>query len=105
VASSGSPIEIILGAMTGSLGSAVQGRRSLGARFLFRVGRRTLIESLYLLTAPVIAAAGLLLVLGGLCLGVLREGLVRLLTEDGHGRIRGGRVPAEGPGRPDRGIP
>jgi signal transduction histidine kinase len=30
------------------------------------VGRRTLVESLYLLTAPVIAAAGLLLVLGGL---------------------------------------
>src|SRR5262249_34160556 len=33
------------------------------------VGRRTIVESLYLLTAPVIAAAGLLLVLGGLCAG------------------------------------
>jgi hypothetical protein len=30
------------------------------------VVRRTLVESLYLLTAPVAAAAGLLLVLGGL---------------------------------------
>jgi hypothetical protein len=30
-----------------------------------RVGRRALVESLYLLTAPVIAAAGLLPVLGG----------------------------------------
>jgi signal transduction histidine kinase len=37
--------------------------------FLVRIGRRTLVESLYLLTAPVIAAAGLLLVLGGLCVG------------------------------------
>jgi signal transduction histidine kinase len=33
------------------------------------LGRRTLVESLYLLTAPVTAAAGLLLVLGGLCAG------------------------------------
>jgi hypothetical protein len=33
------------------------------------VGRRTLVESLYLLTAPATAAAGLLLVLGGLCAG------------------------------------
>jgi hypothetical protein len=35
------------------------------------VGRRTLVESLYLLTAPVTAAAGLLLVLGGLCVGTV----------------------------------
>jgi len=40
------------------------------ARFLLRLGRRTLVESLYLLTGPVIAAAGLLLVLGGLCAGL-----------------------------------
>jgi hypothetical protein len=30
-----------------------------------------LVESLYLLTAPVTAAAGLLLVLGGLCVGTV----------------------------------
>jgi signal transduction histidine kinase len=45
----------------------IRGRWRPGARFLFRWGRRTLLESLYLLTAPVTAAAGLLLVLGGLC--------------------------------------
>ena len=55
--------------MTGSFPAAVRGRWRPGARFLFRVGRRTLVESLYLLTAPVTAAAGLLLVLGGLCAG------------------------------------
>ncbi len=51
--------------MTGSLPAAVRDRWRLGAGFLFRLGRRTLIESLYLLTAPVIAAAALPLVLGG----------------------------------------
>ncbi len=55
--------------MTESFPSAVRGRWRPGARFLFRVGRRTLVESLYLLTAPVTAAAGLLVVLGGLCAG------------------------------------
>jgi signal transduction histidine kinase len=40
-------------------------------RFLLNAARRTLAESLYLLTAPVIAAAGLLLVLGGLCAGLV----------------------------------
>jgi signal transduction histidine kinase len=49
--------------------AAVRGRWRPGARFLIRVGRRTLVESLYLLTAPVIAAAGLVLVLGGLFAG------------------------------------
>jgi signal transduction histidine kinase len=34
-----------------------------------RTGHRTLVESLYLLTAPVTAAAGILLVIGGLCVG------------------------------------
>ena len=57
--------------MAESLASAVRGRRGLDAGFLFRVGRRTLLESLYLLTAPVTAAAGLLLVLGGLCVGTI----------------------------------
>jgi signal transduction histidine kinase len=55
--------------MIGSFPSTVRGRWRPGARFLFRTGRRTLVESLYLLTAPVTAAAGLLLVLGGLCAG------------------------------------
>jgi signal transduction histidine kinase len=36
-----------------------------GARFLFRAARRTLVESLYLLTGPATALAGLLLVLAG----------------------------------------
>src|SRR5215467_13023302 len=55
--------------MTGSFPAAVRGRWQPGAGFLFRIGRRTLVESLYLLTAPVTAAAGLLLALGGLCAG------------------------------------
>ncbi len=54
--------------MAQSLPVAVQGPWRPGARFLARTGRRALVESLYLLTAPVTAAAGLLLVLGGLCL-------------------------------------
>ena len=58
--------------MTEWLPSAVRVRWPPGAGFLFRVGRRTLVESLYLLTAPVTAAAGLLLVLGGLCVGTAR---------------------------------
>jgi len=53
--------------MTMSFPSTVRGWWQPGARFLVRVGRRTLVDSLYLLTAPVTAAAGLLLVLGGLC--------------------------------------
>src|SRR6266496_680041 len=56
--------------MTESFSAVVRGRWRPGARFGFRVGRRTLVESLYLLTAPVTAAAGLLLVLGGLCAGM-----------------------------------
>jgi signal transduction histidine kinase len=55
--------------MTESIPYAARVRRQPGARFVVHVGRRTLAESLYLLTAPVIAAAGLLVVLGGLCLG------------------------------------
>jgi signal transduction histidine kinase len=57
--------------MAESLPYTVRGRRGLGARFLVRVVRRTLVESLYLLTAPVIAVVGLLLVLGGLCAGTI----------------------------------
>ena len=55
--------------MTESLAATVRGRWRPGARVLFRTGRRTLVESLYLLTAPVIAGAGLLLVFGGLFVG------------------------------------
>ena len=57
--------------MAESLPFAARGRRRPGARFLFRLGRRTLVESLYLLTAPAFAAAGLLLVFGGLCAGTV----------------------------------
>ncbi len=53
--------------MTESFAWAVRGRCRPGARFVFRTGRRTLAESLYLLTAPVTAAAGLVLAFGGLC--------------------------------------
>jgi signal transduction histidine kinase len=63
--------------MSGSFPSAVRGRWRPGGGFLFRVGRRTLVESLYLLTAPVTAVAGLLLVGVGLCAvaaGVLLPG-------------------------------
>ena len=63
--------------MTESLPAAIWGRWREGGRFLIRVGRRTLVESLYLLTGPVTAAAGLLLVLGGLCawtIGLLLPG-------------------------------
>jgi signal transduction histidine kinase len=41
------------------------------ASFPFRLARRTVVESVYLLTAPASAAAGLLLVLGGLCVGAV----------------------------------
>jgi signal transduction histidine kinase len=54
--------------MTESIAAAARDRRRPGAGAV-RIGRRTLAESLYLLTAPVIAGAGLLLVLGALCLG------------------------------------
>ena len=57
--------------MSESFSSAVPRRRWPGARFGVRVVRRTIVESLYLLTAPVTAAAGLLLVLGGLCAGAV----------------------------------
>jgi hypothetical protein len=57
--------------MAVSLPSVAGVRWQPGARFLLRIGRRTLVESLYLLTAPVTAAIGLLLVLGGLGVGML----------------------------------
>jgi signal transduction histidine kinase len=57
--------------MTESLPAAVRGQWRPAVRFLLRVGRRTLVESLYLLTAPVTAVAGLLLALGGLSAGIV----------------------------------
>ena len=75
--------------MTESFPSAVQGRWRPGARFLFRTGRRTLVESLYLLTAPVIAAAGLLLAFGGLCVAT-----VGLLLPGGSPVVAGALAPA-----------
>src|SRR5450755_403371 len=75
--------------MTESFPSAVRGRWRPGARFLFRLGRRTLVESLYLLTAPATAAAGLLLVLGGLCAGT-----VGLLLPGGSPVVAGALAPA-----------
>src|ERR1039457_3147998 len=81
--------------MTGVFPFAVWGRWRPGARFLVRMGRRTLVESLYLLTAPVTAAAGLLLVLGGLCAGM--AGL--LLRGGGPGPPRAlGPGPGAAPG-------
>jgi len=57
--------------MAQSLPAAIRGRRRFGAGAFLRLWRRTLVESLYLLTAPVTAAAGLLLVLAGLCAGTV----------------------------------
>lgn len=49
---------------------AIAGRRRR-AGSVVRVGRRTLVESLYLLTAPVTAVTGLVLVIGGVCVGMV----------------------------------
>ena len=75
--------------MTESFPFAVRDRWRPGARFVFRVGRRTLVDSLYLLTAPVTAAAGLLLALGGLCAGT-----VGLLLPGGSPVVAGVLAPA-----------
>jgi signal transduction histidine kinase len=69
--------------------SAVRGRRRPGAKFILRAGRRALAESLYLLTAPVIAAAGLLLVLGGVCVAT-----AGLLLPGGSPVVAGALAPA-----------
>ncbi|WP_328867233.1 sensor histidine kinase [Streptomyces sp. NBC_00341] len=55
--------------MAESLPSVAAGRWRPGVGPAVRAGRRTLVESLYLLTAPLSAGAGLLLVAGGLCAG------------------------------------
>ncbi len=75
--------------MIESFPAAVRGRCRPGARFLVRTGRRTLAESLYLLTAPVSAAAGLLLAFGGLCVAT-----VGLLGPGGSPVVAGALTPA-----------
>jgi signal transduction histidine kinase len=75
--------------MTESFAWAVRGRCPPGARFVFRTGRRTLAESLYLLTAPVIAAAALVLAFGGLCVAT-----VGLLVPGGSPVVAGALAPA-----------
>ena len=82
--------------MAESLPAALGDRWRPGARFLARVGRRTLVESLYLLTAPVTAAAGLLLVLGGLCAGA--AGLLLPGGSPGAGRRAGAGAAVGRPG-------
>ncbi|MFE6870464.1 sensor domain-containing protein [Kitasatospora sp. NPDC057692] len=57
--------------MVESLPVAVASRWRLSVGFVVRVGRRTLVESLYLLTAPLSAVLGLLLVVGGLCVATV----------------------------------
>jgi signal transduction histidine kinase len=71
--------------MAESFPFAVRGRRRPGARLLCRVVQRTLLESVYLLTAPVTAAVGLLLVVAGLCVGS-----VGLLAPGGSRLVAGG---------------
>src|ERR1700722_4728183 len=81
--------------MTESLPAAAWGRWRQGVRFLIRVGRRTLVESLYLLTGPVTATTGLLLALGGLCAGtVVRRPGTRA---DRHGTLRSRQSGGNGP--------
>jgi signal transduction histidine kinase len=75
--------------MSESFPVAVVSRWRPGAGFLFRTGRRTLVESLYLLTAPASAAAGLLLVAGGLCVA-----LAGLLLPGGSRLVAGGLAPS-----------
>ncbi len=89
--------------MTEFFPSAVRGWWRPGPGFLFRVGRRTLVESLYLLTAPVTALAGLLLVLGGKArwsAGLERWRIARLraLTGGAETASPGSTATVSGPG-------
>jgi len=66
-----------------SFPTVVRGWWRPGARFGFRIARRTLVESLYLLTAPLTAVTGVLLVLGALCIaaaGLLLPGGSRVVA-------------------------
>jgi signal transduction histidine kinase len=69
--------------MTESLPAVTRSWWRPGSRFLVRTVRRTLAESIYLLTAPAIAFAGLLLALSGLGLaaaGILLPGRSRFIA-------------------------
>ncbi|MCK9923972.1 histidine kinase [Frankia sp. AgPm24] len=57
--------------MAGSFAAVARGWSIPGAGRVVRVGRRTLAESVYLLTGPVSAVAGVLAVVAGLCVGLL----------------------------------
>ncbi|MFE3202067.1 sensor domain-containing protein [Embleya sp. NPDC059237] len=57
--------------MTKSLSAVVRGRSWPGVGALSRVGRRTFVQSVYLLTAPVFAAVGVVAVLGGVFFAAL----------------------------------
>ncbi|GCD94632.1 sensor histidine kinase [Embleya hyalina] len=57
--------------MTKSLSAAVRGRSWPGVGVLSRVARRTLVRSVYLLTAPLLAVVGLFVVLGGVFFAAL----------------------------------
>ena len=83
--------------MAESLPAVVAGRWWPGARFLVRVGRRALVESLYLLTAPLTAAVGLLLTIGGLCLSAFG-----LLWPGGSTVVAGGLALARWPADVER---
>ncbi|MET9338641.1 sensor domain-containing protein [Nonomuraea sp. NPDC003804] len=74
--------------MTGSFPSAIWRRWRSGVRLVFHVVRRTIVESLYLLTAPVTAVTGLLLVLAGLCVGAVGS-----LLPGGSPVVAGGLAP------------
>ncbi|MDH6574432.1 sensor domain-containing protein [Kitasatospora sp. MAP5-34] len=76
--------------MTNSRSFAVRGRWWPGAGLLLsRAGRRTLVESLYLFTAPVAAAAGLLPAVGGVFVAT-----VGLLLRGGPPAVAGALTPA-----------
>jgi signal transduction histidine kinase len=89
--------------MSESFPSAIPRRRRPGGRFLVRVARRTLVESLYLLTAPLTALAGVLLVLVGKArwsAGLERWRIAKLRALTGGAEIAspGNTGTASGPG-------
>ena len=85
---------LMLGGMAQSLPSAIAGRWRPGVGFVVRVGRRTVVESLYLLTAPVTAVVGLLLVVCGVCAGTIGS-LVRGRSPVAVGALESARWPGD----------
>ena len=84
----------MLGGMAQSLPSAIAGRWRPGVGCVVRVGRRTVVESLYLLTAPVTAVVGLLLVVCGVCAGTIGS-LVRGRSPVAVGALESARWPGD----------